>query len=177
MLRRLVAVAALCGIGLAHADPLGDALAAYGAGDPARAATLLEPLARTGDAVAQLHLGNLYFKGMGVGQDTAKALHWATQSAAQGLPEAMFLAGKVTLCDPRLLTDSEEAGRQAAQWFVRASRQGHVEAQYTLGLMFFTGKGVREDRAQAMRWFQRAAKGGKKEAVPFLTLASSSPAK
>ncbi len=171
MIRHLLAASALFAFGLAQAGPPEAAPEAQSIAKPGRAAALLEFLAQAGNATAQLRLGSLYFKGIGVGQDYEKALYWARKSAEQGNVDAMYLTGSALLYAPLAGKDGEAAAREAAAWFARASRYGHVEAQYALGLLYYTGKGVHEDRAQAIRWFRRAASGGKKEAMPFVAKA------
>jgi TPR repeat protein len=54
---------------------------------------------------------------------------------------------------------------EAARWYRRAAQQGHVPAQYSLGLMYYNGQGVRQDNVQAHLWFSLAAEGGEMEAV------------
>ncbi len=45
----------------------------------------------------------------------------------------------------------------AAAWLHRAADQGHAQAQYTLGLMYYKGYGVAQDPRQAAAWWRRAA--------------------
>jgi TPR repeat protein len=40
------------------------------------------------------------------------------------------------------------------------AEQGHVRAQYNLGLMYNNGQGVRQDYAAAMSWYRKAAEQG-----------------
>ena len=56
------------------------------------------------------------------------------------------------------LLDGEDA--KAATWFRRAADQGHDEAQAQLGLMYYYGRGVREDETEAARWFHQAVDRG-----------------
>ena len=45
-----------------------------------------------------------------------------------------------------------------AQGIIRlAAEQGHIGAQFNLGVMYDTGEGVAQDAAEAVRWFRRAA--------------------
>lgn len=44
--------------------------------------------------------------------------------------------------------------------FLPLAREGHAEAQYTLGYMYFSGLGVPERRAAAANWYRRAAQQG-----------------
>ena len=41
-----------------------------------------------------------------------------------------------------------------------AAKQGHVEAQVGLGLLYYHGLGVDKDYAEAMRWYRLAAEQG-----------------
>ena len=40
------------------------------------------------------------------------------------------------------------------------AQQGHAEAQYNLGLMYASGKGVTQDSKQAVKWYRKAAEQG-----------------
>lgn len=48
----------------------------------------------------------------------------------------------------------------AVQWYRMAAERGHVEAQFLLGLMYRTGRGVSQDLAAAAYWYQQAALAG-----------------
>lgn len=50
---------------------------------------------------------------------------------------------------------------QAQNWFEKAARKGHVDAQTTLGLMLFQGG----NRVSAMRWLNAAADAGEPRAL------------
>ena len=42
----------------------------------------------------------------------------------------------------------------------KAAEQGHAEAQYLLGLHYFEGDGVAEDKTEAIKWFCQATERG-----------------
>jgi TPR repeat protein len=63
---------------------------AYEAGKPAQAATIWRVLAETGDATAQLNLGQLYRLGQGVAADDRQAIKWYTLAARQGSETAKY---------------------------------------------------------------------------------------
>lgn len=48
----------------------------------------------------------------------------------------------------------------ALKWLSRAAEQGYAPAQTLLGLMKFTGLGVKQDQAEAAFWWSLAAKAG-----------------
>jgi TPR repeat protein len=51
----------------------------------------------------------------------------------------------------------------------KAAEQGHAEAQFRLGAMYFSGDGVPRDDAGALRWYRLAAEQGHAEAQDDLT--------
>src|SRR3990172_5982891 len=65
-----------------------EGLTAYEGQDYALALSELEPLARTGDARAQLLLGRMYTAGQGTLQDFVRAHMWFNLAASAGAPEA-----------------------------------------------------------------------------------------
>lgn len=71
-----------------QAGDLAAAKQAYARGQYRRAAVLLLPLARQGDADAQYALGYLYYYGLGVPRDAQRAVHWIGQAASRGHEKA-----------------------------------------------------------------------------------------
>ncbi len=57
---------------------------------------------------------------------------------------------------------------EAQKWFERAANQGHKNAQYMLGLIFYQGRGVKKNYPKARVWFERAAKQSHSEAQYML---------
>ena len=49
---------------------------------------------------------------------------------------------------------------QAFHWYNLAAEQGHVAAQYNIGIMYEQGIGTAKDRAKAKQWFKKAADQG-----------------
>jgi len=101
------------------AEPLGDALDAYDAGDYATALRLLRPLAEDGDARAQNILGIMYEDGRGVQQDHARAAQWYRSAADQRFAEAQANLGTTYLYGIGVPHDYVEA----ALWFRLAAVQ------------------------------------------------------
>ncbi len=152
----------------ALAEPLQDGIAAMHRKDYPAALQLLEPLARAGNAQAQLRLGLLHYHGHGVRESDAQAVQWFERAARQGLAEAQFQLGNMYaygLAEPGADADPN---RLAAQWYFEAARQGQAEAQYSLGILFLSGSGVVQDEAEAMRWIGRAAAQGHADASAYL---------
>lgn len=49
---------------------------------------------------------------------------------------------------------------KAFEWYTKAANQGDADAQYTLGLMYEEGKGVRQNKSTAKRYFRQVCDQG-----------------
>ena len=49
---------------------------------------------------------------------------------------------------------------EAFKYCKRAAEEGISDAQFTLGLMYYDGQGVKQDYSEAQKWFQKAAEQG-----------------
>jgi uncharacterized protein len=166
--RHLVAIVLAACIFPSLAGPLEDGVDAVHRKDYPTALRLLDPLAQSGNALAQLQIGLLHYHGHGVRESDAMALQWFERAARQGLAEAQFHLGNMYaygLADPGHDVDPS---RLAAQWYFEAARQGHAQAQYSLGILFLTGTGVIQSPEEASRWIQRAAAQGHADAAAYL---------
>ena len=65
---------------------------------------------------------------------------------------------------PTHSTEASENREKAVSWFIKAARQGHAWAQYSLAKCYRDGDGVDEDQREAFRWFLKAAEQGHKYA-------------
>lgn len=77
--------------------------------------------------------------------------------AEQGDPDAAFNLGQAYRLGRGVPVDLG----QAQNWFERAARKGHVDAQTTLGLLLFQNG----NRVAAMRWLNSAAEAGEPRAL------------
>ena len=124
--------------------------------DAKAAAGWLEKAASQGFALAQLRLGILYGKGVGVNRDYAIARKWFQAAAEKGNALAMHNLAVLL---------SEGHGRKpdpttANAWFRRAAELGVMDSQYNLGLDYMQGLGVERDLVQSYAWFAAAAAAG-----------------
>lgn len=143
--------------GGAVAADYADGLAAFQAGDYAKAHEVWQALAGQGEAAAQYGLGVLYEQGLGaVDQDEARAVQWYERAVEQGVAAAQNNLGLMYAQGRGVERD---AGRAAELWR-QAAEQGHAMAQYNLGLALYRGAGVEQDAAAAARWFRRAGEAG-----------------
>lgn len=112
-------------------------------------------LAESGDAQAQLEIGNCYLHGDGVPADVAEAMRWWRLAADQGNANAQLNLG-VTL----LSRGGSEGTAEAVKWITRAAEAGDETAQRNLGLMYLMGNGVPKHARNAAVWMHRAAAKG-----------------
>jgi len=152
----------------ALANDLEAGIAAMNRKDYPLAFQILAPLARNGNAAAQLRLGLLYYHGHGVRESDSESKLWFERAARQGNAEAQFQLANMYAYG---LVDGgrgEDHDRQAAQWYFEAARQGHADAQYSLGILFLTGKGVVQNPQEADKWIRRAADLGHADASAYI---------
>lgn len=55
--------------------------------------------------------------------------------------------------------------KKAFDWYSRAAQAGNVDAQFTLGIMYYLGEGTSEDIEMAKIWLKKAADHGHKDAI------------
>lgn len=153
--RWLLAIIFVAAAIFAAADPieLEQGRAALAAKDYASAQRLLQPLAQSGNAVAQNALGVMYRDGWGFARDDAAALSWFTKAAEQGNDKAQFHLGGMHAGGKGTPQDYA----QASKWFRLAAEQGYAPGQSALATMYGLGDGVARDAKQAMHWYARAA--------------------
>lgn len=104
-------------------------------------------------AEAQFALGMMYFKGVGVPKDDAKAVEWLQKAAALGNVDAQKKLGMMYVIGFGVPKDAAKA----FEWYQKAAAQGDAEAQVRLGGMYDNGEGVPEDEAKTFEWYQKAA--------------------
>ncbi len=108
------------------------AMSVFESGDAVTAAQLIVSLAEVGDVYAQYILGSFYDKGMGVGKDPCRALHWYESAAQTGLAEAIVKLGESNFlghCRP------QDLGR-AEQYFTQAAALGASGAHGLLAVLY-----------------------------------------
>jgi uncharacterized protein len=140
-----------CSLLCAAAD-LESAKRAYEQKDYATAFKEFAPLAKQGNAYAQLSLGKMYMMGQGVLRDADQAIKWLTASAVQGNADAQFFVGSYYLLPHRNVAEG-------VKWLRLSSEQGQQDAQLLLGKAYLQGdKDLPRDPIQAEKWLQLAAK-------------------
>ena len=84
----------------------------------------LEKRAGKGNSDAQYQLGILYYIGIGVSQDFAKAFHWFKKAAAKGDPDAQYSLGELYEQGKGVAPDLDKA----LEWYQKACEAGDEEA-------------------------------------------------
>ena len=103
----------------------------------------IKSAAKQGDADAQYRLAMMYLNNEEVSDEDKKIVE----------------AGTGVMPDYYWLTST---------WFIKAAEQGHVEAQYMLGMMFYEGNRVGKDEEAAALQFRKAAERGHPGAIKML---------
>ena len=119
----------------------------------AETAKWCKQLAKTGDPIAQLNLGSLYFNGFGVSRDYMEAATWLRKAAEQGNAGAQI--SLATLYDSGLGVKRDIV--EGFKWSRKAAEQGMPRALYNLGFRYEHAGGVTQDYAEAYFWYSLAA--------------------
>lgn len=113
----------------------------------------IQRLAQTGDANAQLTMGERFEQGLGISQNYATAAHWYRRAADAGLAAAQHRLGR--LLWRGLGVDQDEEA--AFGWISAAAKQGDPEALFDLAQLYERGIGTSADQAAAALAYGRAA--------------------
>lgn len=124
--------------------------------DTAEALRLLKPVAEQGLAEAQVQIGSIYEKGLGVAKDDQLAFKWYKMASDQNDNRAQYVLGKFYKDGRGVKQDY----RRAVRLFQLSADQGTVIALAQLGTLYFNGQGVPQDYAQALKYFEEAASKG-----------------
>ena len=98
---------------------LREGMEAYKAGDYTRAAARFKPFAEAGNAKAQVRMGELYAKGLGVPQNNFQAYIWFSAAASSGNEEAKTQKERV---DPLLQPAEKQQAEKLAERLSRPVR-------------------------------------------------------
>ncbi len=131
--------------------------------DYEKAFSLFEEAAALGNADAQYFAAEMYFQGLGVQQDTAKAAEYFSLAFQNGCLKAYDIYGKMLfLGEAGVSQDYEKA---AAVLYTIA--ESNPQAAGTLGAMYTFGMGVPVNFDTANAFFTQAIKGGFEAAKVF----------
>ena len=124
-----------------------------------------------GDPEAQYMVGQVFLERSSSPADQERAYRWLLHASEQGLVEARLRLGQ--LCDtPGPMENPAEAFR----WYRLVADAGNSFAEYKLGCMYGSGRGVDVDAEEAERWFLLAAHHGLPSDEPFQSVYQSGEA-
>lgn len=109
-----------------------------------------------GDANAQLALGLMELRGVGIPMDKQAAAKHIEDAANRGHPVAMNEIGNLYAVGAGVERDDAKA----TSWYQKAADLGVVMAKTNLGLVYYLGRGVPVDQAKAAALFEAPAAAG-----------------
>ncbi|MBV1910741.1 MAG: sel1 repeat family protein [Kangiellaceae bacterium] len=111
--------------------------------------------AAAGEAHAQWLLGQMFRFGLlqKEGEKPEKAFDWYLMAAKQGHVAAMREVGIAYLYENGVSLSYKDAHI----WLLKSANQNDTVATFTMGYMFFEGKGREKDLGAAISWFKRSA--------------------
>jgi len=116
--------------------------------------------ANSGDAAAQVQVGEAYAKAAGAAQDSDeahenwnKSAEWYIKAASQS-----YVPGEIHLAEAFSYGRGVVRDKvKAAEWYGKAAEQGDTGAQGTLAMLYTLGQGVPQSDPDAYFWFDLAA--------------------
>ena len=123
-----------------------------------------------GDMDSQFELGLRYENGVGISHSLKEALYWFSTAGKQGHAGGQNRVGLYykkfgdQLQEKGNTDKSSEVYSKAFDLLEDSASKGHSEAQNTLGIMYFNGSGVDEDKVEAIKWFRKSAAQGNSKA-------------
>jgi TPR repeat protein len=109
--------------------------------------------AEQGEAVAQMHMADLFASGENhFSKDSVAAASWYRKAAEQGVLSAQYSLGKCYANGEGVLKDEIEA----IKWCRMAAEHGHAQAQSYLGNCYAHGIGVGRDITEAYAYLNLA---------------------
>ena len=138
--------------------------------DPAKAFSMFQKAARSGNDMARLYVGYALLTGAGTTVDVDKARYWLREAADAGHVDALVQLARSyrkPLADPPDLAQAEALYKEAAE-------KGSIEALVSLGYMCVDSELGDRDVGRATEYFRQAAELGSpvaQTALGFLYLA------
>ena len=135
-------------------------------GDNATALQLYRKAVEKDFAPAQVYLGFMYGRGIGVEKDEPEAVNWYRKAAEQGNPFGQYGLAMAYSKGIGVKQDQQEAVR----WFRMAAEQNDANAQHKLGMAYAQGAGVEKDDGAAAQWLEKSAAQGHSMAAKGLAM-------
>lgn len=118
------------------------------------------PKAMAGNAGSQCALGRFYGDSQSNFYSFDEAEFWLKQSMEGGYIRGKFeLAGLYDKC-----SNNPTHRAKAISYYLEMAETGYPSAQYAIGMKYFLGDGVPEDRNKSEKWLSEAKKQGHEDA-------------
>lgn len=168
-----------------------EAKESYYSGNFARSFRLTEAMAYEGDVKAEYSLGYMYYYGIGAPENKPLGMAWIREAALKGYPPAVFAIKKIEH-DPLISSKSEGAqmpmspsdshlainedsqlpkspsnpkSALSVDELNKLALMGDKNAQYTLGYMYYYGKGILKNEELGLSLIKLSAENGNAKAV------------
>jgi TPR repeat protein len=114
--------------------------------------------AQQGNQTARYNLSVMYRDGKGCEKNLKTALDYLQQAADAEYTAAQFALGMWHYHGKEDVVPQDFG--QALNWCIKAAKQGHVLANFDLGVMYKNGQGCEKNLKSALDYFQQAADAG-----------------
>ncbi len=112
----------------------------------------LKAKAESGNAQAQLKLGEAYEFGNGVKKNANLAVIWYQKAALKPCAYAQYSLAS--------LYANQKKYKDAFYWADKAAKAGSANGQVSLGVRYAMGDGIPKDYSKALYWFNKASEQG-----------------
>jgi hypothetical protein len=133
--------------------------------NPAEAARRLTEAAGQGNGLAHAMLGQSFLLGEGVKTDNKTAFHHMKMSADMDTPEGLL---GLAIIYHQGLGGKQKNLSTAIEYYIKAAEFGNIEAQFQLGMLYFSGKNIPRDYSKSIKYFSMAAFQGYTRAIYYL---------
>jgi TPR repeat protein len=151
------------------ADTFEEGMALYEDSEIKKAIKIWRPLAEQGDVAAQIQLGDMYLRGIGVKADSKEALKWYHSAALQGNSVAEYNLGNL-YSSPR--PGMEANLDESIKWYRKSAEHGNANGQFSLATKYFRGEGLSQDNVMSYAWLEVANRNGHHSAHNYRELVS-----
>ena len=124
-------------------------------------------LAKQGDPEAQFTIGYMYFYELGLPANKEETSNWIRISAANAIGSGESSLEPLSTISK---TNKEQTSAnskwykkneiEAAKWYKKAAEQDHTKAQFYLGDIYHSGRGLHKNNGEAFKWTKIAAEKG-----------------
>jgi TPR repeat protein len=132
----------------------------------AEAQNKLGRIYENGFSYEQINLGTKYFLGQGIPKDYKKAFEWFLKAAARDFYSVKNALREITNDEDnknaevqyylgQLYESKDKEARESVEWYIKATNQGHDDAQKRLNEM----ADMENKHAQRYVWFKKAEVG------------------